>query len=74
MSPQLNSKPSTHSSQAAESKFQLLLFRLGDSTGSERSELFGINVFKVREIVVAPEITSIVNAPQHALGLANVRG
>jgi two-component system chemotaxis response regulator CheV len=74
MSPQLNSKPSTHSSQAAESKFQLLLFRLGDSTGSDRSELFGINVFKVREIVVAPEITSIVNAPQHALGLANVRG
>ncbi len=58
----------------ADSKFQLLLFRLGDAAGSERRELFGINVFKVREIVVAPEITSIVNAPQHALGLANVRG
>jgi two-component system chemotaxis response regulator CheV len=70
----MNTKTPSHSSQAAESKFQLLLFRLGDSTGSDRSELFGINVFKVREIVVAPEITSIVNAPQHALGLANVRG
>ena len=74
MSAPMNTKTPSHSSQAAESKFQLLLFRLGDSTGSDRSELFGINVFKVREIVVAPEITSIVNAPQHALGLANVRG
>lgn len=59
---------------AAEGKFELLLFRLGTSDDSDRSELFGINVFKVREIVVAPKITKIANAPPHALGLANVRG
>jgi two-component system chemotaxis response regulator CheV len=74
MSAPMNTKTPAHTSHAAESKFQLLLFRLGDSAGSGRSELFGINVFKVREIVVAPEITTIVNAPPHALGLANVRG
>lgn len=74
MSTPLTTKTAHSPGHSADSKFQLLLFRLGDSTGSERSELFGINVFKVREIVVAPEITSIVNAPQHAMGLANVRG
>nr|WP_315465284.1 chemotaxis protein [uncultured Rhodoferax sp.] len=74
MSTPLNSKSAPGSSHSAESKFQLLLFRLGDSSGGGQSELFGINVFKVREIVVGPEITRIVNAPEHALGLANVRG
>jgi two-component system chemotaxis response regulator CheV len=58
----------------ADGKFELLLFRLGESAGTKHSELFGINVFKVREIVVAPQITTIVNAPQYAVGLANVRG
>lgn len=54
--------------------FELLLFRLGDSIGSDKRELFGINVFKVREIVVKPQITEIVNAPEHMVGLANIRG
>lgn len=59
---------------ARDRRFELLLFRLGEDTGLKQRELFGINVFKVREIVVAPHITSIVNAPKHNLGLANVRG
>ena len=58
----------------ASDRLELLLFRLGKAQNSGHSELFGINVFKVREIVVAPHITAIVNAPQHAMGLANVRG
>jgi two-component system chemotaxis response regulator CheV len=74
MSTPLNTKTANQGAHGADNKFQLLLFRLGDTLGSDRRELFGINVFKVREIVVAPEITTIVNAPQHALGLANVRG
>jgi two-component system chemotaxis response regulator CheV len=61
-------------SVTADGKFELLLFRLGEGAGSKHSELFGINVFKVREIVVAPQITSIVNAPKFAVGLANIRG
>ena len=30
-------------------KFELLLFRLGTDSGLGQSELFGINVFKIRE-------------------------
>lgn len=57
------------------SMFELLLFRLGEAPGGQdRRELFGINVFKVREILVMPEITVMVNAPAHVMGIANVRG
>ena len=59
---------------AGNSMFELLLFRLGSAPGTERRELFGINVFKVREILVMPEITVMVNAPPSIMGVANVRG
>ena len=55
-------------------KFELMLFRLGEAPGTDRRELFGINVFKVREILVMPTITAIANAPAHVLGVANIRG
>lgn len=32
---------------AGNSMFELLLFRLGEAPGTDRRELFGINVFKV---------------------------
>lgn len=59
---------------AGNSMFELLLFRLGQPSGTLKHELFGINVFKVREIMVMPEITTIVNAPPAVMGIANVRG
>lgn len=59
---------------AANSMFELLLFRLGEARGTDRRELFGINVFKVREILVMPEITVMVNAPPSVMGIANIRG
>lgn len=59
---------------AANSMFELLLFRLGEGAGSDRRELFGINVFKVREILVMPEVTVMVNAPPAVMGIANIRG
>ena len=37
-------------------KFELLLFRLGGDANGEHSELFGINVFKIRVIVAMPEV------------------
>ena len=37
-------------------------------------ELFGINVFKVREIMVMPPVTAVAGAPPHLLGMANIRG
>ncbi|MDD2926043.1 chemotaxis protein [Rhodoferax sp.] len=58
----------------ANSMFELLLFRLGEAPGTNRRELFGINVFKVREILVMPEITAMVNSPPSVMGVANIRG
>jgi two-component system chemotaxis response regulator CheV len=55
-------------------KFELLLFRLGGDDKGNHSELFGINVFKIREIVAMPEITAIAGAPAHVLGVVNLRG
>ncbi|WP_124705647.1 chemotaxis protein [Sulfuriferula multivorans] len=59
---------------AGSNKFELLLFKLGSSAGSDRSELFGINVFKIREIVAMPEITVVAGASPHLLGVVNLRG
>ena len=55
-------------------KFELLLFRLGGDDKGEHSELFGINVFKIREIVAMPSITKVAGAPEHVLGVVNLRG
>ncbi|BDT59076.1 chemotaxis protein CheV [Massilia varians] len=55
-------------------KFELLLFRLGGDENGERSELFGINVFKIREIVAMPEITAVAGSMPHMLGVVNLRG
>jgi two-component system, chemotaxis family, chemotaxis protein CheV len=62
------------SNLTGNNKFELMLFRLGEAPGSDRRELFGINVFKVREIMVMPTITAIANAAPHVLGVANIRG
>lgn len=59
---------------AGTNKFELLLFRLGESPGSGQRELFGINVFKVREVLVMPAITELANAHEHLMGVANIRG
>ena len=55
-------------------KFELLLFRLGGDANGEHSELFGINVFKIREIVAMPTITKVAGSPDHVLGVVNLRG
>ncbi|SDC74650.1 two-component system, chemotaxis family, response regulator CheV [Cupriavidus sp. YR651] len=55
-------------------QFELLLFRLGDAANSGQSELFGINVFKVREILVMPSVTTVVGAGLSILGMADIRG
>ena len=59
---------------AGNSMFELLLFRLGEAPGTDKRELFGINVFKVREILVMPEVTAMVNSPPSVMGVANIRG
>lgn len=55
-------------------KFELLLFRLGRDSALGKSELFGINVFKIREIVAMPSITPVAGVGQYSLGVVNLRG
>ena len=55
-------------------KFELLLFRLGADANGEHSELYGINVFKIREIVAMPEVTAVAGSSPHMLGVVNLRG
>src|SRR3569832_2429898 len=49
----------------SSNKLELLLFRLGDDPGLDRNELFGINVFKIREIIPKPTITAVARTPPH---------
>lgn len=53
---------------AGHNRLELLMFRLG---GRQR---FGINVFKVREVVQCPALTRIPNASPLVKGVANMRG
>ena len=58
----------------SNNKFELMLFRLGVSLHSETSEVYGINVFKLRELMAMPTVNSIANSPPHIMGMANIRG
>ncbi|QMI05910.1 chemotaxis protein [Citrobacter sp. RHB25-C09] len=54
-------------------RFELLLFRLGTSVDEQKSELFGINVFKLREIVPMPSFTRPAGMKAPLLGMVNIR-
>lgn len=53
---------------AGRNRMELLLFRLN---GSQR---FGINVFKVREVINAPQLVRIPKASPIVRGIAHIRG
>jgi two-component system, chemotaxis family, chemotaxis protein CheV len=59
---------------AGNNMFELLLFRLGEAPDSAQRELYGINVFKVREILAMPAITAVAGAKPEILGVADIRG
>ena len=54
-------------------RFELLLFRLGTSLDATKSELFGINVFKLREIVPMPTFTRPAGMKAPLMGMVNIR-
>ncbi|WP_130834165.1 chemotaxis protein [[Erwinia] mediterraneensis] len=58
---------------ALSNKFELLLFRLGSDQEKGKSELYGINVFKLREIVPMPSITRAAGMRSPLLGMASIR-
>lgn len=53
---------------AGTNRLELLLFRLGGS------QLYGINVFKVREAIPCPPLTQLPNAQAVIRGVASIRG
>jgi two-component system chemotaxis response regulator CheV len=51
-----------------ENRLELLMFRL------EGRQLYGINVFKVREVIRCPNLTHVPNSNPVVRGIANMRG
>ncbi|MGB9129068.1 MAG: chemotaxis protein [Thiobacillus sp.] len=58
----------------SSNKLELLLFRLGEDPSHEQNELFGINVFKIREIIPMPTITAMAGSSPHMMGVVDLRG
>lgn len=57
---------------AGTNRLEVLMFRLEDK--GEDSELFGLNVFKVRELMEVPEVMKMPGSSSCMLGVANIRG
>ena len=59
---------------AGTNKLEILLFTLGEDGRTGRRETFGINVFKVREVMRTPAITAAPDMPAAVKGMVSLRG
>ena len=59
---------------AGANRLEVLLFSLGFDRNIGREEVFGINVFKVREVMHTPVITHAPDMPHAVEGLVSLRG
>ena len=59
---------------AGSNHLEALLFSLGLDRKTGKNLLFGINVFKVRELMAIPEITPLPNSQDCLVGIVTVRG
>jgi len=59
---------------AGTNKLEILMFSLGLDTRTDREETFGINVFKVREVMRIPPITRAPEMPASVEGMVSLRG
>ncbi|HAQ50697.1 MAG TPA: fused signal transduction protein/response regulator [Gammaproteobacteria bacterium] len=59
---------------AGTNHLEVLLFNLGTNDSTGRNEVFGINVFKVREVLNVPEITTAPEMPDGVEGFVSLRG
>ncbi len=55
-------------SLAGMNRMELLLFKI------KGEQLFGINVFKVREVIRTPQVSSVPKADPRIVGVADIRG
>jgi two-component system, chemotaxis family, chemotaxis protein CheV len=58
---------------AGTNKLEILLFTLGVDQKTGRRETFGINVFKVREVMRTPDITRAPDMPPGIEGMVSLR-
>ena len=59
---------------AGTNRFEALLFSMGVDSISGRKEVFGINVFKIREVMHVPEVTQAPDMPPGVKGMISLRG
>ena len=59
---------------AGTNKLEILLFTLGVDARTGRRETFGLNVFKVREVMRAPAVTAAPDMPGVVEGMVSMRG
>ncbi|HZX32522.1 MAG TPA: chemotaxis protein [Rhodocyclaceae bacterium] len=59
---------------AGTNKLEILLFFLGVDPRTGRRETYGINVFKVREVMRTPPITAAPDMPASVEGMVSLRG
>ncbi len=59
---------------AGANRLEILLFSLGFDQKTGREEVFGINVFKVREVLNVPEITRAPDVAEGIEGMVSLRG
>lgn len=59
---------------AGANRLEILLFSLGLDKNTGREEVFGLNVFKIREVIQVPEITRAPNMPPGVVGMVSLRG
>ncbi|MDE1942145.1 MAG: chemotaxis protein CheV [Betaproteobacteria bacterium] len=59
---------------AGTNKLEILMFTLGQDQRTGRRETFGINVFKVREVLRVPPITQAPDMPPAVEGMVSLRG
>lgn len=74
---QLISSVDARTKLAGANRLEILLFSLGktkNGDGEDRQETFGINVFKVREVMNIPEITNAPDMPPGVKGMISLRG
>ncbi|MEW8505267.1 MAG: chemotaxis protein [Candidatus Thiodiazotropha sp.] len=59
---------------AGTNRLEVLLFSLGKDVRTGREETYGVNVFKVREVMLVPEITHAPDMPPSVEGMVSLRG
>ena len=70
----LLSKVDARTKLAGTNKLEILMFTLGMDERTQRRETFGINVFKVREVLRVPPITQVPDMPTAVEGMVSLRG